>query len=54
MSILNNLTWESPTLLWTFKILMRAGETRKSLNDCYYIILVALDSDLIFLALNGF
>ena len=31
-----HLTWESPTLLWTFKLLMRAGETRNSLNACLY------------------
>ena len=29
-----HLIWESPTLLWTFKLLMRAGETRNSLNAC--------------------
>ena len=27
-----HLTWESPTRLWTFKVLMRADETRNSLN----------------------
>ena len=38
-----HLTWESPTLLWTFKLLMMAGETRNSLNwythwlDLYYV-----------------
>ena len=28
-------TWESPTLLWTYKLLMRAGETRNSPNACF-------------------
>ena len=32
------LTWEIPTLLWMFNSLMRAGETRNSLNACLYII----------------
>ena len=31
-----HLTWESPTLLWTFKLLMKAGETRNSLNACLF------------------
>ena len=26
------MTWDSPTFLWTFTLLMRAGETRNSLN----------------------
>ena len=30
-----HLAWESPTLLWTFNLRMRAGETRNSLNACY-------------------
>ena len=30
-----HLIWESPTLLWTFKLLMRADETRNSLNACF-------------------
>ena len=29
-----HLTWESPTLLWTFKVLRKANETRNSLNAC--------------------
>ena len=33
-----NITWESPTLLWTFKLMMRAGETRNSLNACFIIL----------------
>ena len=33
-----HLTWESPTLLWMFKLLMRAGETRNSLNGCFICI----------------
>ena len=28
--------WESPTPLWPFKLLMRAGKTRNSLNACSY------------------
>ena len=30
-----HLTWESPTLMWPFKLLMRTGETKNSLNACY-------------------
>ena len=29
-----NLTWESPALLWTFKLLMRVDETKNFLNAC--------------------
>ena len=30
-----HFTEESTTLLWTFKLLMRACETRNSLNACF-------------------
>ena len=32
-----HLTWGIPTLLWMFKVLMKAGETRNSLNACSYM-----------------
>ena len=32
-----HLAWESPTLLWMFKELIKADETRNSLNACYYM-----------------
>ena len=31
-----HLTWECPTLLWMFKALIKVGETRNSLNACFY------------------
>ena len=34
------LIWESPTLLWTFKLRMRAGETRNSLNACCHALAI--------------
>ena len=36
------LIWESPTLLWTFKLLPRVGETRNSLNACLGALLMML------------
>ena len=32
-----HLILESPIILWTFKLLMRAGETRNSLNACFIL-----------------
>ena len=39
-----HLTWESPTLLWTFKLLMRAGETNNSLNVCFIMTFIGFVS----------
>ena len=41
-----HLTWESPTLLRTFKLLMRAGETRNYLNAYFICFLKKLINNL--------